>query len=86
MSRWDQRYLGFERFPDALSLHEIERYFTPTSEEITVIHERRVQTAGVCALCIRERVDGGGSRGRWLGRRSAAAREGRHAESGDKHQ
>lgn len=44
MSRWDQRYLGFERFPDALSLHEIERYFTPTSEEITVIHERRSNT------------------------------------------
>lgn len=44
MSRWDQRYLGFERFPDALSLHEIQRYFTPTAEEITVIHERRSNT------------------------------------------
>ena len=28
MSRWEHRYLGQERFPDALSAMEIEHFFT----------------------------------------------------------
>ena len=28
MSRWEHRYLGQERFPDALSAIEVEHFFT----------------------------------------------------------
>ena len=34
MSRWEHRYLGQERFPDALSAIEVEHFFTLGEEEL----------------------------------------------------
>ncbi|MFP1133373.1 DUF4158 domain-containing protein, partial [Asticcacaulis sp. W401b] len=41
MGRWDQQYLGYRTFPEALTSLEIERFFTPTPEELKVISQRR---------------------------------------------
>ncbi len=41
MGRWDQQYLGCRTFPEALTSLEIERFFTPTPEELKVISQRR---------------------------------------------
>ena len=44
MARWEQRYLGHEGFPAALSALEIQRFFTPTPEERQIILQRRSAT------------------------------------------
>jgi hypothetical protein len=44
LSRWDQRYLGQEGFPPALSALEIQRFFTPTPEEKQIVLQRRSAT------------------------------------------
>ena len=41
MSRWEHRYLGRERFPDALSAMEIEHFFTLGEEEYAAVRRRR---------------------------------------------
>ena len=41
MARWDYRYLGFERFPDALSALEIEQCFTLEASELAEVGRRR---------------------------------------------
>ena len=41
MVRWDYRYLGFERFPDALSALEIEQFFTLEAAELAEVRRRR---------------------------------------------
>ena len=41
MSRWEHRYLGQERFPDALSAMEIEHFFTLGEEELVAVRRRR---------------------------------------------
>jgi len=41
MGGWDQRYLGFWGFPDALSPLEIEHFFTASAEEAAAIAGRR---------------------------------------------
>jgi hypothetical protein len=41
MARWDYRYLGFERFPDALSALEIEQFFTLGAAELAEVRRRR---------------------------------------------
>lgn len=41
MGRFDRRHLGSDGFPQALSTLDIERFFTPTSEEKQVISQRR---------------------------------------------
>ena len=41
MGRWDQRYLGHIGFPESLSALEIDRFFTPASNELTVVLQRR---------------------------------------------
>ena len=41
MARWDYRYLGFERFPDALSALEIEQFFTLEASELAEVGRRR---------------------------------------------
>jgi hypothetical protein len=37
MARWDYRYLGFERFPDALSALEIEQFFALGAAELAEV-------------------------------------------------
>jgi len=44
LARWEQRYLGHEGFPPALSALEIQRFFTPTPEERQIILQRRSAT------------------------------------------
>jgi hypothetical protein len=44
LSRWDQRYLGQEGFPPALSALEIQRFFTPTPAEKQIVLQRRAAT------------------------------------------
>ena len=44
MSRWDQHYLGRERFPEALSALEVQRFFTPTPAQIQTVLQRRSTT------------------------------------------
>jgi Domain of unknown function (DUF4158) len=41
MSRWEHRYLGQERFPDALSAIEVEHFFTLGEEEFAAVRRRR---------------------------------------------
>jgi TnpA family transposase len=41
MARWDYRYLGFERFPDALSALEIEQFFALGAAELAEVGRRR---------------------------------------------
>ncbi len=41
MSRWEHRYLGQERFPDALSAMEIEHFFTLGEDELAAVQRRR---------------------------------------------
>jgi hypothetical protein len=41
MARWDYRYFGFERFPDALSALEIEQFFTLEATELAEVGRRR---------------------------------------------
>ena len=41
MSRWEHRYLGQERFPDALSAMEIEQFFTLGEDEFGAVRRRR---------------------------------------------
>ena len=41
MARWDQQYLGYQSFPEALTSLEIDRFFTPTSDELEAISIRR---------------------------------------------
>lgn len=41
MSRWDECYLGRDKFPETLSSLEIERFFTPNPQELEVIRQRR---------------------------------------------
>ena len=41
MSRWEHRYLGQERFPDALSALEIEHFFTLGANELAAVRRRR---------------------------------------------
>jgi uncharacterized protein DUF4158 len=41
MSRWEHRYLGQERFPDALSALEIEHFFTLDENELSAVRRRR---------------------------------------------
>ena len=41
MSRWEHRYLGRERFPDALSTLEIENFFTLGEDEFAAVRRRR---------------------------------------------
>lgn len=41
MSRWEQRYLGHERFPAALSAVEIEHFFTLSKDELALVRQRR---------------------------------------------
>jgi len=41
MGRWDEQYLGQNRFPEALTSLEIERFFAPTDEERAIILQRR---------------------------------------------
>jgi Domain of unknown function (DUF4158) len=41
MSRWEHRYLGQERFPDALSAMEIEQFFTLAEDEFGAVRRRR---------------------------------------------
>ena len=41
MARWDYCYLGFERFPDALSALEIEQFFTLEAAELAEVRRRR---------------------------------------------
>jgi hypothetical protein len=41
MSRWEYRFLGCEKFPDALSALEIEQFFTFESVELTEVKRRR---------------------------------------------
>jgi hypothetical protein len=41
MSRWEHRYLGQERFPDALSAMEVEHFFTLGEEELVAVRRRR---------------------------------------------
>jgi Domain of unknown function (DUF4158) len=41
MSRWEHRYLGRERFSGALSVIEIEHFFTLREDELTVVRRRR---------------------------------------------
>jgi len=41
MGGWDQRYVGFGGFPDALSPLEIEHFFTASAEEAATISGRR---------------------------------------------
>jgi TnpA family transposase len=41
MSRWEQRYLGHQRFPAALSAVEIEHFFTLSQDELVLVRQRR---------------------------------------------
>lgn len=41
MSRWEHRYLGQQRFPDALSALEIEHFFTLGADEFAAVQRRR---------------------------------------------
>lgn len=41
MSRWEHRYLGQERFPDALSALEVEHFFTLGEDELAAVRRRR---------------------------------------------
>jgi TnpA family transposase len=41
VTRWNQQYLGLNRFPEALSALEIDQYFTPSAEELVAILQRR---------------------------------------------
>jgi len=41
MSLWEHRYLGQERFPDALSALEIEHFFTLGEDELAAVRRRR---------------------------------------------
>jgi len=41
MARWGHRYLGLERFPDALSALEIEQFFTLDATELAKVRRRR---------------------------------------------
>ena len=41
MSRWEHRYLGQERYPDALSAIEVEHFFTLGEEEFAAVRRRR---------------------------------------------
>jgi hypothetical protein len=41
IARWEHRYLGFERFPDALSALEIEHFFTLDAAELAEVRRRR---------------------------------------------
>jgi TnpA family transposase len=41
MSRWEHRYLGEERFPNALSAMEIEHFFTLGEDELAAVRRRR---------------------------------------------
>jgi hypothetical protein len=41
MSRWEHRYLGQERFSDALSTMEIEHFFSLSEDERAAVRRRR---------------------------------------------
>ena len=41
INRWEHRYLGEERFPEALSALEIEHFFTLDEDELVSVRERR---------------------------------------------
>ena len=41
MARWEHRYLGLEKFPDALSALEIEQFFTLDAAELEEVRRRR---------------------------------------------
>jgi hypothetical protein len=41
MSQWEHRYLGQERFPDALSVMEVEHFFTLGEDELAAVRRRR---------------------------------------------
>ena len=41
LRRWEHRYLGEERFPEALSALEIEHFFTFDEQELARVRERR---------------------------------------------
>jgi hypothetical protein len=41
MSQWEHRYLGQERFPDALSTMEIEHFFSLSEDELAAVRRRR---------------------------------------------
>jgi TnpA family transposase len=41
MSRWEHRYLGQERFPNALSVMEVEHFFTLGEDELVAVRRRR---------------------------------------------
>ena len=41
MSRWEHRYFGQERFPDALSTMEIEHFFSLSEDELAAVRRRR---------------------------------------------
>jgi len=43
MVRWEHRYLGFERFPDALSALEIEQFFTLDAAEVAEVRRQAVR-------------------------------------------
>jgi TnpA family transposase len=44
MGRWEQRYWGRDGFPETLTALELQRFFTPTTEEMTVVTQRRSET------------------------------------------
>jgi len=44
LSHWEQRYLGQRGFPPTLSALEIQRFFTPTPEEKSIVLQRRSAT------------------------------------------
>jgi hypothetical protein len=44
LARWDQHYFGREGFPEALSALEVQRFFTPTPDEMRVVLQRRSTT------------------------------------------
>ena len=41
MGRWEQRYWGRAGFPETLTALELQRFFTPTAEELPVVIQRR---------------------------------------------
>ena len=41
MGRWEQRYWGHAGFPETLTALELQRFFTPTAEELPLVIQRR---------------------------------------------
>jgi hypothetical protein len=58
MSRWEHRYLGQERFPDALSTMEIEHFFSLSEDELAAVRRHGLD---------RSRYRGDAGMQRWVG-------------------